>query len=117
YPRQPRRRAQEVRPRQSSAQLSVLEALGRSQSETRKGGWGIPNRPFLMQDRCRPRWCLSASQRLGNRLARLRVQRPEIPDAAAGELLLEHGQVRMPSAAEILCASATLDAAVGQHEA
>src|SRR5205823_9864998 len=59
----------------------------------------------------------SALQRLLDGLFRLGMQLPKVANAPAGELLLEHGQVRIPAAAEILCAGAAGDAAVGEHEA
>src|SRR5205814_5789711 len=60
---------------------------------------------------------LSLLQSLADRLARLRVKRPEITDAAPCEPFLENGHVRVPAGAEILCAGAAGDAAVSQDEA
>src|SRR3982751_1081226 len=58
--------------------------------------------------------CLA--ERLGHRVPRLRVQRPKIAHASAGELFLQQRHVGIPAAAEILRARAARDSAVGQHE-
>src|SRR5438132_14350927 len=58
----------------------------------------------------------SALQRLADRFLRLGVQRPEVLDAATGELLLKHREVRIPATAEVLRAGAAGDAAVREDE-
>src|SRR4029079_13014056 len=49
-------------------------------------------------------------------LARLGMERPEVLDAAPREPLLEHRQVRIPAAAEILRSGAAYDPAVGDDQ-
>src|SRR5438309_1368293 len=58
----------------------------------------------------------SALERLGDGVARLRMEFPEIAHAATGEQLLKHDHVRIPAAAEALEPGIAGDAAMRQDE-
>src|SRR5438270_10406315 len=55
-------------------------------------------------------------QGLAHGFARLRVERPEVPDSAASQLLLQDREVRSPTAAEVLESARARNAAVSQHQ-